>query len=312
MLERLKFLVGFVGAYRQARRAGASREDAKLAAARQMIDARLMPDADDAVDRAELPASVAELWTDPAAAFTEGEADGAWFGYGPFEVTPRHIALLRQIRLSWDGAERGAPMLDPERPYGRPDLLAHLAEVFGTDDANTLARRHVEMFFVLARALKHGVLRPGRYALGNIGADDVRAAMQGYGGDEGLGDADLGLVAEGTIAVTDEHLKLLRNIESRWPSQWECEERLESGTYPAGAADPKRPYGDFTYIEVDMARILGCLPPPPDGDEPAVFEPEPALAEHLQRLHWQMLGAMQAFVENAELAPGVYDLDAAD
>jgi hypothetical protein len=203
-------------------------------------------------------------------------------------------------------------MLDPERPYGRADLLAQLAEVFATDDADALARRHVEMLLVLARALKHGVLQPGRYRLRNIGANDVRDAMRGYGDAEGLGDADLGLDADGAVAVTDEHLKLLRNIEIRWPSSSECEERLEDGAYPAAAADPKRPYGDFTYIEVDVARILGCLPPPPEGDDPAVFTPEPALARHLQRLHWQMLGAMQAFVENAEIAPGVYALDTAE
>lgn len=182
-----------------------------------------------------------------------------------------------------------------------------LAEVFETDDTDALARRHVEMLFVLARTLKHGVLQPGRYALRNVGADDVHAAMQGYGGAEGLSDADLGFAADGSVLLTEEHLKLLRSIEIRWPSQWECDERLDGGGYPSATADPKRPYGDYTYIEIDMARILGCLPPP-DGDAPAVFEPEPALAHHLQRLHWQMLGAMQAFVENACIAPGVYDL----
>jgi hypothetical protein len=259
-----------------------------------------------------VPASVAELWTDPDAAFTDsGTPDGGWFGSGPFEITSQHLALLRQMRFSWDGAERGAPMLDPERPYGRTDLLAQLSEAFADDDTDALARRHVEMLFVLARALKHGALQPGRYALRNLGAEDVRTAMQGYGGDEGLSDADLGLDAEGAVAVTAEHLKLLRNIEIHWPPQSECEERIDCGTYPAAAADAKRPYGDYTYIEVDMARILGCLPPPPQGDAPAVFEPEPALAEHLRKLHWQMLGAMQAFVENAELAPGTYDLDVA-
>ncbi|MCC7250713.1 hypothetical protein [Hyphomicrobium sp.] len=207
---------------------------------------------------------------------------------------------------------RGTALSAARRCSTRADVLAQLADVFVTDDADALARRHVEMLFVLARALKHGVLAPGRYRLGNISAGDVRDAMRGYGGADGVSDADLGLDADGAVTVTDEHLKLLRNIEIRWPSSSECEERVDAGVYPAAAADPKRPYGDYTYIEVDMARILGCLPPAPDGDGPAVFEPEPALAAHLQRLHWQMLGAMQVFVENAELAPGVYDLDAAE
>lgn len=96
--------------------------------------------------------------------------------------------------------------------------------------------------------------------------------------------------------------KLLDGMVIEWASSSECEDRLAVGDYPAIVADPKRPYGDYTYIEIDMARILGVLPPPPQRDTAAVFDPEPALAAHLQELHWQMLGAIQAFVENAEIA----------
>ncbi|AHB50387.1 hypothetical protein W911_15655 [Hyphomicrobium nitrativorans NL23] len=308
MLDRLKFMLGFGRAYRAARKAGASREDAQLAAARTMIGDRLGFDIEDA-EIAELPAGVAELWRDPEPAFASEDAGGNGFGYAPFEITPAHLVLLRQMRFSWDGAERGAPMLDPARPYGRRDLMAQLAEVFPGEDAPTLAQRHVEMFFVLARVLVHGRLSSGRYILRNIEPDDLRAALRGYGGDDELSDADIGLDADGAVTVGDEHLKLMRDTQIRWPSEWDCEERLDEGAYPAAAMDSKRPYGDMTFIEIDMARILGRLPPaPPDG----VFEPEPALAAHLQRLHWQMLGAMQAFVENAEIAPGVYDLNAAE
>lgn len=309
MLDRLRFVFGFARAYRLARKAGASETDARMAAAQAMIAERLGGESG-LSGATDLPPTVAAVWRNPEPVFiaAEGVAESAWFGSGPFETTASHLALLRQARLSWDGAERGAPMLDPARPYGRADLMVQLAEVFATEDAGTLARRHVEMLFVLARALRHGMLRPGRYGLRNIAADDVRAALTGYGGEAGLSDADLGLDGAGKAVVTEEHLKLLRSIEIRWPSQWDAEERLEEGTYPAPTADSKRPYGDYTHIEVDMARILGCLPPPPDDGTPAVFNPEPALAAHLQRLHWQMLGAMQAFVENAEIAPGTYDL----
>ena len=308
MLDRLKFMLGFGRAYRAARKDGASREDAKLAATRTMIGERLGFDIED-TEFAEIPAEVSELWRDPEPAFAADDVDGAGFGYAPFEITPAHLLLLRQMRFSWDSAERGAPMLDPARPYGRTDLMAQLSEVFPGNDVPALARRHVEMFFVLARCLVHGALSPGRFVLRSIGPDDVRAALRGYGGDNGLGDADLGLEADGAVAVGDEHLKLMHDLQIRWPSEWDCEERLDEGTYPAATADSKRPYGDFTFIEIDMARILGHLPPaPPDGK----FEPDPALAAHLQRLHWQMLGAIQAFVENAEIAPGVYDLSSAD
>lgn len=291
MFERAKFMVKFAGAYRQSRRAGAQHDAALQAATADMFRPR----------QTELPASVAELWRDPATHCALD--DGDWFGDGSLAITDAHLALLRQARLGWDGAERGAPMLDPQRPYGRADLLTQLAEVFGADSqTGELARHHVEMFFVLARVLKHGTLAPGRYPLTNITVAEARALLRGYGD---LSDDDMGIDADGRVPVTDEHLRLLRAIEIRWPSEYDCADRLGVAEYPAAAADPKRPYGDYTFIEVDMARILGELPPAVGA---AVFEPGPELAQRLQRLHWQMLVAMQVFLERAELAPGSYGL----
>lgn len=298
MLDRLKFMVGFAGAYRRSRGAGADHGEALDTAARDMMLRRLgVADADAA--HTELPEPVTEIWLDPESPCAL--ADGAWFGDGSFEITPRHVDLMRQMRFTWDGAERGAPMLDARRPYGRSDLLTQLGETFASGDDAERARRHVEMFFVLGRALKHGALEPGRYPLRNVSADDVRRAMRGYDAT----DADLGLDADEQVTITDDHLQLLRDIDIRWPSESDCEDRFAAGEYPAAAGDPKRPYGDFTFIEVDMARILGVLPP---ADDSGIFEPSPELADRLQRLHWQMLVAMQVFAEQADLAPGVYRL----
>ncbi len=291
VFERAKFMVSFAGAYRRARKNGLDHEDALRGATDDMLG----------VNRVDLPASVCEMWCDPADEL-DLDWDG-WFGYGPFEITAAHLGLLRLARVGWDGAERGAPMLDPDRPYGRADLLAQLSEVFGTDDADVLGRHHVEMCSVLARVLRHGALRPGHYASRNLQPADIRAAVRGYGD---LSDADLGLDA-GQIAVEADHLQLLRGMQVRWPSPHECRDRLDTGRFPAATVDPKRPFGDFTYIEVDMARILGVLPPAPT-DGPAVFEPGPELAHRLQRRHWQTAAVMQVFLEQAELAPGTYDM----
>lgn len=304
MFERAKFMVTFIGAYRRSRSDGGGHEAALRAAADDMLRQT----------RVNVPDTVYELWSDPSGELALDGGD--WFGDGFLEITDAHLGLLRRVRLTWDDAERGAPMLDPDRPYGRADLLAQLAEVFGADDADELGRRHVEMYFVLARALRHATLAPGRYGLTNVAPADVRIALRGYG--ELSGD-DLGLDADGQVNLTEDHLRLLRGIEIRWPSEYECGDRLDGGRYPAAAADPKRPYGDFTFIEVDMARILGELPPAPEQlpgslrscppqQGPAVFEPSPEQALRLQRLHWQMLGAMQVFLERAELAPGRYGL----
>lgn len=292
VFERAKFMVKFAGAYRRSRNNGGEHGAALQAAADDMFG----------TNRVNVPDSVYEMWSDPSDELTlDG---GNWFGDGSLDITDAHLGLLRRARLTWDGAERGAPMLDPDRPYGRADLLAQLSEVFGTDDADELGRRHVEMYCVLARALRHGTLAPGRYAPTNLQPAEVRIALRGYG--ELTGDV-LGLDPDGRVIVTEEHLHLLRGIEIRWPSEYECGDRLDVGRYPAAAADPKRPYGDFTFIEVDMARILGELPPAPESG-PAVFEPSPELAQRLQRLHWQMLGTMQVFLEQMALAPGTYAL----
>ena len=289
MFERVKYVVGFAGSYRQSRRNGADHGDALDTAARDMMLRKL--DGDETTARCEVPESVAMIWIDPEPVCALAD--------GSLEVTAAHIDLLRQIRLGWDGAERGAPMLDPRRPYGRTDVLAQLAETFDTEDYEELARRHVEMMFVLARLLRHGTLAPGRYPLGTLAAEDVRRAMRGYDAT----DEDLGLGDGGRVEITEDHLSLLREIDIRWPSVSDCEDRIDAGRYPAATVDAKRPYGDMTHIEIDMARILDVLPPAPDG---GIFEPEPELAQRLQRLHWQMLVAMQVFVEHADLAPGVY------
>ncbi|AXK76367.1 hypothetical protein TS71_09610 [Mycolicibacterium neoaurum] len=292
MFERAKYMVSFVGAYRRARRHGDEHQSALARAADDMF----------AGPGIESPDSVHALWCDPDEHVTVD--GGGWFGAGAFDITAAHLDLLRHARLGWDGAERGAPCLDPTAPYGRADLLSQLGEVFETDAVDELARRHVEMYFVLARFLRHAVLEPGQYRMRNVTAPRLRAVLRGYGE---LRDEDLGLGAYGVL-VEPEHLQLLRGIEIRWPSPYECADRLAAGRFPAAGADPKRPYGDFTFIEVDMARILGVLPPPP-SEGPAVFEPGPELARRLQRLHWQMLSTMQVFLEHAELAPGRYELN---
>ena len=288
MFERVRFMLGFAGAYRRSRRDGAGHEAALEAASEDLLGRQ---------HTGAVPAAAAELWSDPDPECAL--ADGGWFGDGTLEITEEHLTLLRQARLSWDSAERGAPMLDPRRPYGREDLLGQLSEVFGGGDIRSLARRHVEMYFVMTRALRHGALAPGRYPLGNVAAAQVRTTMHGYQAS----DEDLGLDADGLVTVTDDHLELLRAIEIRWPSGYDCQDRLVVGEYPAATADPKRPYGDYTFIEVDMARILGELPP---GDGAAIFEPDPDLARRLQRLHWQMFVVMQVFLERMALAPGRY------
>jgi hypothetical protein len=60
------------------------------------------------------------------------------------------------------------------------------------------------------------------------------------------------------------------------------------GGYPVLGVNFKRPFGDMTAFEFDMAEILGRRAP--DSDQ---VDPE------LDRLYWEMWPALQTFVEHA-------------
>lgn len=86
------------------------------------------------------------------------------------------------------------------------------------------------------------------------------------------------------VTVTDQHFRLLREADWR-----------------TATMDCKRPYGDFTYYQADMARILG-LPVTADAEGKATLRD--ADEERLSLLHNEMQWVVQAFIEHAELTPG--------
>ena len=48
-----------------------------------------------------------------------------------FELTEEHIKLLRQMCVSWDDCEFGAPAIDCKRPYGNSDVYSDIAKILG-------------------------------------------------------------------------------------------------------------------------------------------------------------------------------------
>jgi hypothetical protein len=65
---------------------------------------------------------------------------------------------------------------------------------------------------------------------------------------------------------------------------------------------PKRPYGDMSWFQRDMAAVLNLELATENGEKVLSEDHETALLH----LHWQMLGALQVFVENADFKPGTY------
>ena len=95
-----------------------------------------------------------------------------------------------------------------------------------------------------------------------------------------------------TIEVRDDHLKLLRAANTRF---------FDDGGRDIGLViDPKRPYGDMTSFELDMASILGVKPE--QGDE---FSE--AQMARFDALHEEMQPVLQVFLRRARLEPGRFE-----
>lgn len=294
-LEKLRMTFRLARQMRAAQREGLSREDAMERAVLSLIDQQLEP-LRSPQRSSSLPGEVAGIWRDPEANSDEALLEPTT----SLEIGVVQISLLRQMHFTWETAEVGAPMLDPDRPYGTAGLIDQLRAHFAGETDTAIARRHVEMMHVLQVTLSRGYLDPGHYTVQNLYPRKHREAL---GGGAEFTDADLGWIGDRTVRVTEQNLKLLRELSLRWPPPSDCETRLKGSEFPAAAIDPKRPYGDMTAYMIDMARILDCLPPAPaDG----IFRPDAALADDLHRLHLQMLPVLQAFVEHARLEPGTY------
>lgn len=86
--------------------------------------------------------------------------------------------------------------------------------------------------------------------------------------------------------VTAEHIRLLQHANWR--------------TF---MIDCKRPYGDFTHYEVDMADILGV---PVSKDAKGHAQIGKDAEKRMDALHTDMLFALQAYIRFARLSPGRY------
>jgi hypothetical protein len=83
--------------------------------------------------------------------------------------------------------------------------------------------------------------------------------------------------------------RLLHELRVEWPD-WQTIRIVAGSGYPAPTLHFKRPFGDMSAFEIDMAEILGL--PQANGDTT-----DPLLA----RLYWEMWPALQAFVEHADI-----------
>jgi hypothetical protein len=223
----------------------------------------------------------------------------------PLQPSTRHLQAIRQLRFAWDPLiESGAPMVDPFAPYGSADIRDDLGPIIGTRNSLAVARFHSEISRSLIWALKNGELPEGRYRIAHLDNASLENTLLRMAG--GIGNRPPGWVArlranipklddDGTFLVTTEHRLLLKRLNLEWPPGWMRAVPGQS-SHPVPIVDCKRPFGDATDFEYDMASILGLPAPQTDA------EPDPAL----WRLYTGMWLALQAFVEHAHIsaAPG--------
>jgi hypothetical protein len=253
------------------------------------------------------PADAKAVWLDPTTADEQErdikEGGDPFFFERPFVLTQQHISLLRKARFMWDTVEVGAPILDSEKPYGQPALMTQLATAFGKAPSRQLAMRHVEAVASLRTLLQHGRLEPGVYTIRNLTREEAARRVRAIRTQLSLPPNAGGLHSDGRFELTADHLKLLKVMSPQWSTDT-AESALDVGAWPVAGIDPKRPYGDMSFFVLDMVRALGGEVVV-DADGRGVAPPEPEY-RRLMALHADMLGAIQVFVENARIDPGVY------
>lgn len=85
-------------------------------------------------------------------------------------ITNEHLKLAAALQWRWQGAEYGAPEVDPKRPYGNSDVERDIAEELGwvlvdTRDGEELTRAqakraaelHKDMLTVIPALIEIGI-----------------------------------------------------------------------------------------------------------------------------------------------------------
>lgn len=98
---------------------------------------------------------------------------------------------------------------------------------------------------------------------------------------------------ESDFAFTERHRKLVAALS------WELSDPYFDEELPG--VDPKRPYGDFTFYQLEMALALGLIP----AQKPADHDPmTPAIVEAMTALHVEMQAAVQVYLEHFDIPEG--------
>lgn len=247
-----------------------------------------------AADASFLPDDVISFMQSPPSELFYENSQG-YSAYRIRPMTPQTLALAARAVLTLDVAEVGAPKLDPMMPFGSDDVWQDMADVFGTRDDLATARAFMSFTTQLNYLSKNGRLAPGAYRLKNTSPDRFVSQFSWRGASA----SELGFAPDGAVVVTEDHLKLIPEMIWEWPNEYDIEDAIAFGEWPVPGIDPKRPYGAMSYFQLDVHRVLGW--PILKRTAEGYIELTDEQVEEASRLHYQMLGVMQVFLERAEL-----------
>lgn len=219
-----------------------------------------------------------------------------------FVLTQPQLDLIRNARMGWNTTEMGAPMLDLYRPYfGGP--TARQVELALGEDALDMEKAAflISMVSAFSTFFSNAKIEPGPYKLTNLDAEDIAAAAMHD--QERL--AWFGLNEDGTVALTQELIQLVRNLQWDWADEDDIAEVLYKGELPSPIVDPKRPYGDMSYFQLDIHRILEWRTEQKTSEGYIALTDAQELAA--SDLHFRTMLAAQAMIEHATI-----DLKAAE
>jgi hypothetical protein len=210
-----------------------------------------------------------------------------------FKLTERHLKLLRNALVLWSPIESGAPgvVISPlmirDDEQATPAMYADVARRAGmtiSDPPTAAEKQQVEDLLAelpeaLAQLLAHGRIEAGTFRYDNplvalpFASQMLPAEIASLANEKAV-----------TFTLTGRHVTLLRQANWRGP-----------------VMDPKRPYGDSTYFELDMADILGeHLAKTADGQ---LMDQD---QKRLWKLHTETLPALQVYLQKASITPGEY------
>ncbi len=245
-----------------------------------------------------VPGLLAAQWAmGVASAAAGGESGGGGVrDEQEFTLTADHLRLLRHLRVVWVDVEAGVPVVDLGMPFGSDDVGGDVARILGRPNAplrptgyggSNLPEGLLQAVAVMVDA---GQLRPGTYTIVNAERERI-AAGKGMPPRNPLSEVAVPAIPATptfSFTVTTDHLKLFARAR-----------------FHDFGFDFKRPYGDMSYYELDIADALGVRIPPKTADGYAF---EPAEIARFDRLHGEMLFTLQAFLQYAQLEPGTYVL----